>query len=814
MLQLHFTRVCLAMALCWPTLALTTDRVVGDEIDFAHQIAPLLKRHCVECHGGAQREGAFSINTRESLLAGGESGPGMEVGDHLASELYQRVTAESEFVRMPPDGDGLSAAEAELIAAWIDRGAKWEPGFTFGLDAYEPPLRPRRPELPPARDGREHPIDRMLDHWMAENGVTPPEPISDELFLRRASLDLVGLLPTPQERQAFLASNEPDKRAEWVRTLLNRDVDYADHWLTFWNDLLRNDYTGTGFITGGRRQITSWLYDALLTNKPYDEFTRELLAPPTDASSGFAAGIRWRGEVSAGQTVEIQFAQNVGQVFLGINLKCASCHDSFIDRWKLEDAYGLAAVYAQQPLELHRCDKPIGKQAKASWLFEELGQVDPKASQPERLEQLARLMTDNENGRFARTIANRIWQRLMGRGIVHPTDAMQTEPWNEDLLDYLAVYLVDHDYDLKQLMALIATSKAYQSRVESVDATDDGQGYAYRGPRSKRLTAEQFVDCVWQLTGADPDRMDADVVRAPAAFREKAALPLAGQWIWSRADAGNSEGGDVIAVRRRWELDAVPDNAVAVVTCDNAYRLYVNGALVGQGDAWNKPDLVTLQGLRQGTNEIVIVGVNGGTGPNPAGIFFEARWLSAGGDTRQLGSDATWQWTGDLNDGQQSLPRADATWSTAAVVEHPEVWMQSLAEPLKSQLQRGLLAGGKMVRAGLVKSDFLMRSLGRPNRDQVVSVRPLELTTLEAIDLSIGETLAEYLHQGAESITAREWESSEMLVRWLYQFALTREPTTDELRLLTEAIGDAPTVSGVEDVLWALVMLPEFQIVR
>ncbi|MEX2026644.1 MAG: DUF1549 domain-containing protein, partial [Pirellulaceae bacterium] len=141
--------------------------------------------------------------------------------------------------------------------------------------------------------------------------------------------------------------------------------EYAEHWLTFWNDLLRNDYAGTGFITGGRKQISKWLYEALVANKPYDQFARELIAPPTADSTGFADGIRWRGEVSAGQTVEIQFAQSVGQAFLGINLKCASCHDSFIDRWTLEDAYGLAAVYSQRPLELHRCDKPVGKMAQA-----------------------------------------------------------------------------------------------------------------------------------------------------------------------------------------------------------------------------------------------------------------------------------------------------------------------------------------------------------------------------------------------------------------------------------------------------------------
>ena len=196
------------------------------------------------------------------------------------------------------------------------------------------------------------------------------------------------------------------------------DLAYAEHWLTFWNDLLRNTYTGTGFITGGRKRVTPWLYRSLVDNKPYDQFVRELIAP-TAESEGFIKGIRWRGSVNSSQTTEIQFAQNVTQVFLGINMKCASCHDSFIDRWKLEETYALAAVFAQQPLELHRCDKPLGRFAEPAWMFPELGQIDKEAAQPERLKQLAELMVHPENGRLTRTIANRIWHRLMGRGIVH-----------------------------------------------------------------------------------------------------------------------------------------------------------------------------------------------------------------------------------------------------------------------------------------------------------------------------------------------------------------------------------------------------------
>ena len=154
----------------------------------------------------------------------------------------------------------------------------------------------------------------------------------------------------------------------------------------------RNEYKGTGYIDGGRKQITGWLYQSLLDNKPYDQFVRELINP-TAESEGFAKGIRWRGQVNASQVVEMQFAQNVGQVFFGANLKCASCHDSFIDNWKLDDAYGMAAVIADKPMAEYRCDKPTGRTAGPKFLFPELGTIDPKQPKAKRLERLAELVT-------------------------------------------------------------------------------------------------------------------------------------------------------------------------------------------------------------------------------------------------------------------------------------------------------------------------------------------------------------------------------------------------------------------------------------
>ena len=274
----------------------------------------------------------------------------------------------------------------------------------------------KKPDLPPAREGRDHPVDRLVDAYFAKHGVKFPPPVSDAAFARRVYLDLVGLLPTEEQLETFLADGSGAKREKLIDSLLENRVTYADHWLTFWNDLLRNDYAGTGYIDGGRKQITKWLYAALIENMPYDQFVRELISPSPE-SEGFINGIKWRGNVNAAQSPELQFAQNVGQVFLGVNLKCASCHDSFIDDWKLTDSWGLAAVTSDHPLEIYRCDVPTGKTAAPAFLFPESGSIDPDLPRKERLEQLSRLITDPHNGRLPRTLVNRLWQRLLGAAL-------------------------------------------------------------------------------------------------------------------------------------------------------------------------------------------------------------------------------------------------------------------------------------------------------------------------------------------------------------------------------------------------------------
>ncbi|TWU03254.1 DUF1549 domain-containing protein [Neorhodopirellula pilleata] len=800
--------------------------VQAEPIDFVHDIVPVLQRNCVHCHGGREAEGDFSLNTRAIIVDSGH----VDLESPEDSYLLELVTSADTDIQMPPtDRPRMSEPEIALVRRWIKEGMKWDADFTFAIQSYEPPLRPRTPELPAPRDGRDHPIDRILDEYLARNAIARPNPIDDATFLRRVSLDLIGMLPTDEQLDAFLADSNPLKRSERIDALLDDEIGYSDHWITFFNDLLRNDYSGTGFITGGRQQVSTWLYASLRANKPFDVMARELISPPSKASQGYIDGIKWRGEVSAGQTLPIQFSQSISQSFLGINMKCASCHDSFIDRWTLHDAYGLAAIYADESLELHRCDKPIGETAKATWLFPEIGQVDPSAPRSQRLEQLANLMTHPENGRFARTIVNRLWYQLMGRGIVHPLDAMQSEPWNEDLLDFLAVELVKNQYDLKFMLRLIATSAAYQSETEVASEQALGDDYVYRGPRSKRMTAEQFIDNVWHLTGSAPKRFDAPVVRGVIPSRDDAdsqasGLPesngpeLTAKWIWGPLENGVAPGGQSVVLRKTFELPAEVVSGGAIVTCDNGFDMYVNNRWVSGSQEWTRPEAVPLRGtLKKGANTIVVIAKNFADVPNAAGFFFQAHLNLSDRSTLSLPSDESWEFNPNVpTSGEHKLGQIRGPWHGVSVVPALSVW-----ENVINQQGRPMLAevatmadAMPMVRASLMKNTALMKSLGRPMREQIVSMRPDLLTTLEAIDLANESTLADAFADGAKRLIDETGGRTDSIVRSLFRRTLTRQPTDQEFELLRSVLGDRPDQTAVQDAMWAVCMLPEFILIR
>lgn len=773
---------------------------VGVRRIFAHS--------CYRCHDSNEAEGGLVLNSKEAVMKGGDGGPIIVPGQPDDSELIHRITLpKGHDDAMPQKGSPLSPGQVQLIRTWIEVGAPWsdEEVKTF----REAPIALDKPPLPPETDSDfENSIDRFIDAYFEENDISWPEPVDDRTFMRRVYMDVIGLMPEPKAIQQFVKDTSPNKRDGLIDSLLSRKHAYAQHWLTFWNDLLRNDYTGTGFITGGREQITDWLYDALYNNKRYDQMVRELTNPSKE-SDGFIRGIEWRGAVNASQTTEMQAAQNISQSFLGLNLKCASCHDSFVSNLTLNDAYSFAAIFSDSALAMQRCEVPTGDTAKAGFVYsEELGEIDESLSKDERLERLADILSQRQNGRLYRTIANRYWELLMGRGLVEPVDEMDNIPWSQDLLDWLASDLINHEYDLKHLLSEILRSRTYQLPSVGV-GKERSEEYIFRGPVRKRLTAEQFADAVSQV---------AAPFYYSVAYSPYEHPPAKADWIWyntQKNDRPSQPPPGMYHFRYGFDIpvDLKIEKAQLLVTADEAFKLYVNGLLVGKGQDWRQVNRIDVTPqLQAGNNLLAIEGKNGGTIPNPAGILLNLRVSFAGGHERlEVSSNEQWRATASQPSAGWETPGFDdSQWGSVRSFGNSRgdsQWGQLLrfTHHVDNQLE--------FTRASLVANDDFLKAMGRPTRENIVTNRQTDATLLQALELSNGKKLNEVIARGADRWMNEYGNAQNEMIEQLYLTAYGRYPNEDEARIAGNMLASAPNNEAVEDLLWAIVMNPEFQII-
>ncbi len=475
----------------------------GQDIDFERQVHPILAARCLGCHSQEKRSGGLALATLRDVLEGGRNGAVVNPGASTASLIVERITGRTE-PRMPLGGAPLGAREIAVIRAWIDQGARATPGSPPARARWKAPLLLTTPAVPePAWKDWTQPLDRIAAAYLKPSMQAEPALVSDTVFARRVYLDMWGLLPPPEELQAFVRDRDPHKREALVRKLLANNRQYAENWISFWNDLLRND-DGANYHSemAGRKSITPWLLASLESNRPYDEFVKKLLNPvAAEDPDGFLIGVNWRGTISASQTPAMQAAQNTAQIFLGVNLKCNSCHDSFISRWKLKDAYAMASFFSADPkLQLYRCDVAQQRFSEPAFLFPELNRAAPTETMVDRRATAASIFTDAKNGRLPRTMVNRVWQRMFGRGLVENPDEMDGEPWSPALLDWLASDFVEHGYDLKHLLETIAVSRTYQLPAVARKG-EQGRGFVFQGPEVRRLTAEEFADAIGSITG-------------------------------------------------------------------------------------------------------------------------------------------------------------------------------------------------------------------------------------------------------------------------------------------------------------------------
>jgi hypothetical protein len=756
-------------------------------VDFDRQVHPLLAEKCHSCHSQEKRSGGLSLSTLKETLDGGRSGATVKPGNSAGSLLVQRLTGETK-PQMPLGAGPLNEREISVIRAWIDQGARKTPTSAPATAKWEAPLTLERPKVPDAVSGWKNwnrPVDRFVSSYLGKHNVAEPRLVSDGLFARRVYLDITGLLPRPEELRTFLANTAAEKREKLVQHLLAENRQYAEHWISFWNDLLRNDEGVVYYSeTAQRKSISPWLLSSLENNLPYDRFLSKLLNPvePNDPE-GFLIGVNWRGVVSASQTPALQAAQNTAQIFLGINLKCNSCHDSFISRWKLKDAYALASYFSAEPrLQLFRCDVAQDRYAVPAFLYPELTREPASDSLADRRAAAASIFLDPRNGRVPRTLVNRIWERMMGRGIVENPDEMDGEPWSPELLDWLAGDFVEHGYDLKHLIGTIATSRAYQ--IPAISRTgEQPHEYIFRGPEVRRITAEQFADAIGSVTG---------------------------QWHIYQPP-GDRPG----VYSREWHVAASPlTRALGRPIRDQVYSVRETQATTLQALELVNGETLT-HWLTRGAQRML-----GELPPEPVAVFDRPYVVKAGPiafDVDISGANKLWLLVRDM--GSYSPEKVEAIWAKAELVGPNGSRLLSSLQPLADAGLRGSEGDGirvktpsKMVYDISGKGFRRLRGLVTlENKDITSEINPQ--VRFFVFDQEPNMERLTPVAPGAPLPPQPVLKTSSAVIDRVFLYALGRNPSLEERRIAGAALGTHPSADALADLLWAVLMKPEFQLI-
>jgi hypothetical protein len=490
-------------------------------VDFSRQIQPVFEKHCYDCHSSDAAESGLRLDARGPALEGGDSGKAIVPGKSAESRLIAVVEGKDEdFGRMPPEDEGepLKGNEIALLKLWIDQGAVWPASAEGGESHTEASdhwaFQPIGNPTPPAVRRTEwvsNEIDNFVLARLEREAVTPNPEAGRATLIRRVYLDVIGLPPSPEQVDRFLADKRPDAYERMVDQVL-ASPHYGERWGRIWLDGAR--YADSDGYEKDRGRPHAWRYRnwvirALNQDMPFDQFTIEQIAgdllPNSSIEQKVATGFHRNTLVNkeGGTDQEedrvkrtVDRTNTIGEVWLGITLECAHCHSHKYDPISQRDYFRFYAFFnsvSEPDIDAPLPGDPEKSKGVKAQVLAELGQPrvtrihirgdflnkgDPvgrdtpailptlkvRAETPDRLD-LARWLVDPANPLTARVAVNRVWQQYFGRGIV-PTDndfGTQGEPPSHpQLLDYLATRFRTGGWSLKRLHRLILTSSTYR----------------------------------------------------------------------------------------------------------------------------------------------------------------------------------------------------------------------------------------------------------------------------------------------------------------------------------------------------------------
>ncbi len=526
--------------------------VADDAHGFQRQILPLLYHRCFSCHSAKQTDpqGGLRLDSAQGIHDSGVIVPGMPENSELLRRVSLPIT--DPDVMPPPKGGAqpLSNEERDLLKTWIASGAKLGDWVEFN---HRGPLgKANSPAHPPADTQLLiKQLDQRIEQRHAAQGTSLNRPISDEVFLRRVYLDVAGRIPSLAESQEFLQNNSPDKRAALIDRLLHGEA-YVSHTFNWKADQLR-------LVTTGIPGQPGWLYDdwvkqSIRSGMPHDEFVRQLVT---------ASGYLWEngavGFYLRDMGMPLEHMSNMSRIFLGTRMECAQCHDHPQEPITQKDfyqlagyTYGVSNLYSSAGYSTDNVKQWPAIQARLnemnagdafrnevsrtiSYLKRLTRDTDHRITFPDdypydaelrgkptgertffgdeapsttanRRTALANWMVSPRNPRFALNYANRLWKRVMGRGLIEPVDSLSViEPAEHSaLLEFLTQMGVGLKFDERAFLTVLLNSRLYQS--QSVrEEPEPGSVYRLQGPLLRRLSAEQLWDSLLVFIVKDLD---------------------------------------------------------------------------------------------------------------------------------------------------------------------------------------------------------------------------------------------------------------------------------------------------------------------